>query len=121
MKRLVGFGSQVLALISMALPVSSVARAQNTYYVSSSSGSDSNTASQAQNKATPWAHAPGMTGATGNDASYSPVAGDSIVLKGCDTWTVSGNSPFWNLTHSGSSGNPISYGGLDNTWYNTSV
>ncbi len=85
-----------------------------TYYIAAN-GSDSNNGTS---KTTPWLHAPGMPGVSAKPASYSPQPGDSFVLRGCDTWTFSGQ---WNIQSSGSSGNPISYGGLDQTWYNTSV
>ena len=95
--------------------------AQANRYIANGAGvtcSDANTSTQAQSKTTPWCHAPGMSAATGNAGSYTPVAGDSFVLRGCDTWTVAGQ---WNFGASGSSGNLILYGGLDQTWYNTSV
>jgi hypothetical protein len=87
--------------------------AQHTYYIAAT-GSDSNTSTQAQNKATPWAHLRGMATCTSNCASYTPVAGDTFVLKGNDVW---GNSNFpvtW--TWSGSAGNVITIG-VDQTWY----
>jgi hypothetical protein len=59
-----------------------------------------------------------MATATGNAASYTPVAGDTFILRGCDDW---GNSNFpitWSW--SGSSGKLITVGGTDQTWYNTS-
>lgn len=85
-----------------------------TYYVSIGSGSDANTSTQAQSKSTPWAHAPGMHCATGTAASFSPAAGDSIIVKGGETY---GNSCFmWQLPTNGTSGSPI-YVGVDKTWY----
>lgn len=88
----------------------------STYYISTSSGSDSNTSVQAQSKSTPWTHLPGMLSCTSNCAAYSPVAGDQFILKGCDVW---GNANFEIEWHwSGSSGNPI-YIGVDQTWYNS--
>src|SRR5579885_2327833 len=49
--------------------------AQHTYYISKATGSDSNTATQAQSKSTPWAHLPGMPSCTSNCASYRPQGG----------------------------------------------
>lgn len=85
-----------------------------TFYIAAN-GSDSNSGTS---KSSPWLHAPGMSGATGNAAGYTPVAGDQFVLRGCDTWTLTGQ---WNLPSSGSSGNLVTWGGLDQAWYNTSV
>ena len=104
-----------LALILFAAPVF----AQHTYYVSSSTGSDSNTATQAQSKTTPWAHLPGMPAATGVASTYSAVAGDQFVLKGCDVWyNTAGKSSFpLALNHGGASGNPVKIG-VDQTWFN---
>src|SRR5260370_33135466 len=109
---------QIIGLLVLSLAVGLQARAQHTYYVSSSIGSDSYSDTQAQSKSSPWAHVPGMVVASGNAAAYTPVAGDSFVFMGCDTWTASG-SVFVNVSHSGSSGNRINYGGLDHNWYNT--
>lgn len=92
--------------------------AQNTYYISSSSGSDNNTAAQAESKSSPWAHLPGMASCTGSCASYSPTAGDRFILEGCDTWTNGSFPVRWNW--GGSSGSEI-YIGVDPTWYNTSA
>lgn len=111
---------RVTALIFFSLSAGTIARAQHTYYVSSSTGSDSNTAAQAQSKTTPWAHAPGMPNATGNAASYTLVAGDHIVLKGCDTWTFSGTLG-WTINVTATSSSYVLAGGLDQTWYNTSA
>ncbi len=58
-----------------------------TYYIDSTTGLDTNTSVQAQNQSTPWAHMPGMSGCSGNCASYSVQAGDVFVLKGGSTWT----------------------------------
>ena len=80
-----------------------------TYYVSTS-GSDSNSGTS---ESSPWAHLPGMATWTGN---YSPVAGDSFILRGCDVWTNSSFPITWKW--SGASGNPITVG-VDQTWYNT--
>jgi hypothetical protein len=86
--------------------------AATTHYISKSAGSDTNNGTS---KSTPWAHLPGMAGATGGAASYSPVAGDQFILKGGDTWGSSDLGGV-NLTYSGSSGSPI-YIGVDQTWF----
>jgi hypothetical protein len=83
-----------------------------TYYVDSSAGSDANNGTA---KTSAWANAPGMTGCAKTCASYSPAPGDSIILKGGDTWQAGGN-PNWSWTWSGSSSSPI-YVGVDTTWY----
>src|SRR3990172_12757213 len=85
-----------------------------TYYISSSAGSDVWTAAQAQSRSTPWAHLPCMANATGNAAAYTPVAGDTFVLKGGDTWT---NASFpCTVAQSGTPGNVITIG-VDQTWF----
>jgi len=81
-----------------------------TYYVATS-GSDSNNGSS---KTTPWQHAPGMNGCSAVCASTAPVAGDSIILRGGDTWNHSNLT--WTWTWSGAAGNRI-YVGVDETWY----
>jgi len=104
----------ILAILLLcALPL----HAANTYYISSSTGSDSNTSAQAQSKSTPWAHLPGMASCIGNCGSYTPQAGDTFVLMGCDVWVNSDLPVLWNW--SGSSGSLITIGGEDQTWYNT--
>ncbi len=102
-----------LALIGLFFTSVSVF-AQHTYYISKSAGSDSNTSTAAQSKATPWAHLPGMVSCAINCKSYTPVAGDSFILKGGDTWVASDLGDVW--TWSGTSGAPI-YIGVDKTWY----
>jgi hypothetical protein len=82
-----------------------------TYYVSTS-GSDSNSGTS---QSSPWAHIPGMATWTGN---YTPAAGDTIILRGCDVWTNANFPIVW--TWSGSSGSVITVG-VDQTWYNTST
>jgi hypothetical protein len=91
--------------------------AANTYYVSKSAGADTNTSTQAKSKSTPWAHIPGMASASSNLAAYTPVAGDTFILMGCDVWTNSDLPVLWNW--SGSAGNLITIT-VDKTWYNTS-
>jgi hypothetical protein len=89
-----------------------------TYYISKSLGLDTRTSTQAQSKTTPWAHIPGMQGATSNASSFSPSAGDHLILYGGDTW---GNSDLGTeFDFNGSPGNPI-YIGVDQTWFNAGV
>jgi hypothetical protein len=87
-----------------------------TYYVATS-GSDSDNGTS---KNTAWAHLPGMPAATGTAGSYSAVAGDIFILRGCDVWYNSpGTSNFpLTLSHGGASGNPVTIT-VDQTWYNT--
>ena len=105
----------LLAIILFGLTAS--AAAQHTYYISKSLGSDSNTATQAQSKTTPWAHLPGMPSCSSKCASYTPVAGDSFILYGGDTWGVSDLGVNWQW--SGNSASTI-YVGVDQTWYGSS-
>jgi hypothetical protein len=82
-----------------------------TYYVAAS-GSDSNNGTS---ESTPWAHIPGMATWTG---SYTSHAGDTIIVRGCDVWTVSNFPITW--SYAGTSGSPIVVNGDgDPTWYNT--
>lgn len=97
------------------------ARGQHTYYIAAT-GSDSNTPTQAQNKSTPWLHAPGMKDCTAACASYAPVAGDHFILRGGDSWHYSAGFPIglpWVWRWSGSSENPT-YLGVDQTWHSGS-
>jgi hypothetical protein len=72
-----------------------------TYYVSSSSGTDSNNGTSASS---PW-----KTITKVNGGSYNP--GDSILFKAGDTWSGSPNFSAALITpFAGSSGNPITYG-----------
>jgi parallel beta-helix repeat protein len=68
-----------------------------TYYVSFSGGSDSATAVQAQNQATPW-----KTIAKINAQAFAP--GDTILFKRGDSWEGGVT-----VSSSGTSGNPITY------------
>lgn len=105
----------IFFLTICVLPLISInAVAQHTYYISKTSGSDSNTSTQAQSKSAPWAHLPGMRTCTSSCASYSPVAGDRFILKGGDTWVSADLNVNWSW--SGSSGSPI-YIGVDKTWF----
>ena len=103
----------VLVSSSISL-MSTNAFAQHTYYISKSTGSDSNTSAQAQSKSTPWAHLPGMPSCTSNCGSYSPVAGDQFILRGGDHWVVS-DLPV-NFNSNGNIGSSI-YIGVDKTWF----
>lgn len=89
--------------------------AQHTYYVSFSAGADTNTSTQAQSKSTPWKSLTGMRSATSNAASYSPVAGDTFVLMGCDDWPNASFPISWSA--GGTSGSHITIG-VDQTWFN---
>jgi hypothetical protein len=85
-----------------------------TYYIAAN-GSDSNSGTS---NTTPWLHAPGMTGCSGNCASASPNAGDRFIFRGGDTWHYSAGTPVglpWTWSWSGSNGNPI-YVGVDTSW-----
>ena len=82
-----------------------------TYYVSSA-GSDSNAGTST---GTAWAHAPYMTGATGNPLAYVCHAGDTFILRGGETWTTASLPWTWNC--SGTVGNVNLIGG-DGSWYN---
>ena len=103
-----------LPLLTLLVLLAISSASATTYYVATS-GSDSNNGTS---KTTPWLHAPGMTGCASVCASYAPIAGDTFVLRGGDTWTVSGLvATWWSFGWSGSSGNYIQIGGLDQTWY----
>ncbi len=68
----------------------------STYYVATT-GSDSSTAAQAQNLATPWL--------TIQHAANNTVAGDTVIVEG-GTYAI---SSFLNLSSSGTSGSYITY------------
>lgn len=82
------------------------------FYISKSSGSDSNNGTS---ESTPWAHMPGMPSCTGNCA-INPSGGLGFILKGGDTWVSSDLGISWNW--SGNSSHPI-YVGVDPAWYNS--
>jgi hypothetical protein len=113
MTRLLRF-SMFILIAGLALITAGNASA-TTYYISTS-GSDSNASTQAQSKSTPWAHLPGMANASAAAASYTPVAGDTFILRGCDSWLNSSFPIAW--PWSGSSGNLITVT-VDKSWYNT--
>ena len=113
---------RMLLVVSMlTLPLQCEAA---THYVCAATGSPCNASDSnaGTSKTATWLHAPGMPSCSGTCASYNPAAGDSIILRGGDTWHFgsSGSSPYtggtWNWQWSGSSGNPI-YVGVDLTWY----
>jgi hypothetical protein len=117
------------AVLGLLAAVGSVS-AQHTYYISKSLGSNSHTSTQATSKSTPWASAPGMPSCSSNCASYTPVAGDSFIFYGGDTWGASDLGIYWNWA--GSSTNCVlPYGtgatssciyiGVDKTWWNSGV
>ena len=114
MRRLVRF-SVLLATITIA--ATSFA---GTYYVSTS-GSDSNSGTSTSS---PWQHAPGMSGCSGNCATKKPQAGDQIILRGGDVWHY--NSAMgvkglpWTIAGTGTSSTPVYYG-VDHTWYDSTA
>lgn len=104
----------VIGLVVLSLSV--LTFGANTYYISKSAGADTNSSTQAKSKSSPWAHFPGMASCANNCASYTPVAGDTFILMGCDVWVSSDLPVSWNW--SGTSGNPITIT-VDKSWYNT--
>lgn len=81
-----------------------------TYYVDINKGSDTNPGTS---EAEPWAHAPGMQTCTGVCAATSIKPGDSIILRGGETWP---NGSFqWSLP-GGSASSPV-YIGVDKSWF----
>lgn len=120
-----------LAILTLILLLWDPSAFATIYYVDYSTGSDSNNGTS---KSTPWKHAPGMQGTgasggaatdacTGTCASTTPVAGDSIILKGGVTWPVTVLP--WYFSWAGSSTTSGSYGcagsgciyvGVDPTW-----
>jgi hypothetical protein len=93
----------------------SVAARGATYYVDFTNGSDANNGTA---KGTPWKYAPGMDACASTCNSTTINAGDSVILKGCVTWT---NAAFpWSTKFNGSGGNPIYYG-VDKTWWDSTV
>jgi hypothetical protein len=91
-----------------------------TYYIDYSSGNDSNNGTS---KASPWKHAPGMTGCSANCGAANPKAGDSFILKGGVTWPNAALGWDWTWSGTGSSatlgcsGTGCIYIGVDQTWY----
>lgn len=116
--------------------VSGGANQPNACYIGAT-GSDSNSGID---QAHAWLHAPGMPSATGNASSQVPQAGDQYIFRGGDAWHRSASTsdssdvPIggqWTFSASGASATCnyltgaistcISLGGLDPTWYNSSV
>jgi hypothetical protein len=107
-KRTSGTVGLVKKLILFLLLLHAVPSFATTHYVSYTGGSDSNTG---LSEGAAWKHAPGMLGLTptgtrtgdgcsANCASYTPVAGDLIILEGGVVWPYT-VAP-WTFTWSGS-------------------
>ena len=116
MRRLLGF-----TIFGLLLSLIGAGTASATTYYIAANGSDSNNGTT---KTTPWAHAPGMPNCASTCASTTPVAGDSIIFRGGDTWHYAASTApavggGWDWTWSGSSGSQI-YIGVDKTWYSGS-
>ncbi len=109
-----GRGTRML-LIALTIFFGLAGSASATTYYIAANGSDSNSGTS---KSSPWLHAPGMKGCSSVCASTTPKPGDTIIFRGGDTWTFSAK---WTIPSSGSSGSPITYGGEDTSWYNSSV
>jgi parallel beta-helix repeat protein len=75
--------------------------APNTRYIDATQGNDNNDGLCSDRA---WKYSPGMSGATGNAASYSPKPGDSILFKRGEIW----NNRLY-ISSSGTEGNPITY------------
>jgi hypothetical protein len=111
-------GGALLTVVSAGLLFFCASAQAATYYIAGNGGDSNNGTS----KSTPWLHAPGMTGCTGNCASKAPQPGDQFILRGGDTWHEVAGSPIglsWSWTWSGTSGNRI-YVGVDQTWFSGS-
>lgn len=63
-------------------PSGAAVRGPASFFVSNT-GNDANAGTDPGH---PWAHAPGMSGATGNAASAALIPGDAILLKCGDSW-----------------------------------
>ena len=119
-------------LSSLLLAIPSFAA---THYVCAATGSPCNASDSnaGTSKTATWQHAPGMPNCASSCASYSPVAGDSIIFRGGDTWHYgnSGLSPYtggeWHADnwaggtckYEGVTTGCI-YWGVDLTWYSGS-
>lgn len=97
-------------LTLFALFLSPALACATTYYVDITGGADTNAGTS---KATAWAHAPGMHNCTNTCSTTTINAGDSIILKGGETWP---NASFMWTLPVGAAGNPV-YIGVDKTWY----
>jgi len=100
--------------VILALVISAESASAATYYISAGAGIDTNTATQAQSKTTPWAHLPCMANASGGAKAYTPAPGDRFVLKGGESWPRPSFPCVWR--GSGNSSDPI-YIGVDPTWF----
>jgi len=99
-----------------ACPSGAPVSGNHCYFASTSSGSDANAGTS---EAAPCNHIPpNMPGISGTCAAITVAAGDWVVLKGCDIWDFS-TIHQWQPNVSGTSGNPLGWGGFDQTWYNT--
>ena len=106
----------VALIFALFLTINASASTSGTTYYVAANGSDSNNGTS---KSSPWQHAPGMTGCASACASAVVNPGDSIILRGGDTWHYSTGSPIgmpWVFTRSGSSSSAI-YIGVDASWY----
>ena len=78
------------------------------YYIDSVGGNDSNAGTS---KAKAWAHAPGMSCATGTAAAHSYSSTDEVIFKGGDTWSA--NCFPWTISNGGTTTpNSYAYPGL---------
>ena len=87
----------------------------NCFYVSKSTGADTNAGTS---ETAPWAHLPGMPSCTGVCASTTPSAGQGFILRGGEVWVTSDLGVQW--TWSGKTSNLI-YIGIDPGWYNSAI
>jgi hypothetical protein len=115
-------GNTVVYLsLVMSLCILTTNNAFATSYYVSTSGNDSNNGTSTS---TPWLHAKGMSGCSSNCNSYSPAAGDKIILRGGDVWHWNASAGTkglpWTTVGSGTASNPIYYG-VDHTWWNSAA
>lgn len=96
-------------------PSSVPAGITSCYFISSATGSDSNSGASENSS---WAHFPGMPDCTANCAAHAPTAGNGFILRGGDSWLSADLGVQW--TWGGTATNPI-YIGIDPAWYNSSV
>lgn len=97
-------------LIAFVLLLGAGTAHATTYYISNA-GADTNAGTST---GASWAHAPGMANCANTCSSTTIHAGDSIILRGGDTWTSS--SMPWNWSTAGTSGSFI-YIGVDFTYF----
>ncbi len=73
-----------------------------TYYIDHSGGADTNNGTST---VTAFAHAPGMSGCANTCESTTLVAGDTVIFKGGETWTLHGtDTDMLTISASGSDG-----------------